>query len=418
MKKIKAHITPLNFLGSTVFLYGITLAVSFVTYRYVAPDFLGIWATFSTFTTITTFARLGIVNGMNRELPYYLGKGEYEKAQLITSTTLCYTLLNMALMLILGVLFFFLFDFDAHNEFSNAYRYAALVFFITIILEPYQSYLSGTFRTSDNFDKLSKTQYYMGIYRLLSISLVLLWSYNGYLIRELGAVALNTMLLHYYRPMKGVKIKFNTSCFVQLFTIGISIFLSSYISTFVDTLPRLYIISEGSSRELGLFSPVLIILGIVSLIPNTISSYLYPKFSYSYGQGCSPIYFWDSMKKVLLGSLVLGVAAFLVVFLFIDDIIGLFPKYIESAPYIKIACFAMMFVGYKLCNMICVIMKQYKWIWVQPLLYILFQTGSLFILNYTISDTLAIASYSLVFSNMLLFVASTSILYYLTHHKK
>lgn len=419
LSKIKSgYKTPFKFLSSTLFLYGITLISSFVTYRYVAPEYLGIWATFTTFTTIATFARLGIVNGMNRELPFYLGRGETDKAYSKASTTLFYTIVNIALMLVIGIIFFFCFDFEQKGEMSGPYKYAALVFFFNIVVEPYTAYLTGTFRTSDNFNKLSNTQYMNGWYRLLSISFVVVGGYYGYLIRELVGTILGAALLHYYRPIKDVVPKLDFKILKQLFVIGINIFLVSYISGFVDTFPRLYIIQEGTTRDLGLFSPVLIVLGIVALIPNTISSYLYPKFSYAYGEGCSPVYFWDKMKFVLAGSVGLGILAFAAVYFLLDYVIPLFPKYTDSASYMKIASLGMAFVGYKLCNLVCVVMKLYKWMWIQPLLYIMSQVGALFVLHWVSDDALWVSSYSLVITNLLMFIFSTYILYRVTHPTK
>ena len=56
----------------------------------------------------------------------------------------------------------------------------------------------------------------------------------------------------------------------NLFKIGFSIFLTSYIATFVESVPRLYLIKETTSFELGLFSPILLMLGIVTMIPNKV----------------------------------------------------------------------------------------------------------------------------------------------------
>ena len=97
--------TPLQFLNSTIVLQIVSLLTGLLAYRYITPEYLGIWATFTTFTTIAPILRLGIPNGMNRELPYYLGRGETEKAYLFASTTLYYAIFNTIALGIIGLCF-------------------------------------------------------------------------------------------------------------------------------------------------------------------------------------------------------------------------------------------------------------------------------------------------------------------------
>lgn len=415
---IKEHKTPIRFLNSTLFLYGITLITGLITYRYISPDYLGIWATFSTFTIFATFLRLGIPNGMNRELPFYLGKGEKEKAEEYAATTLYYTIITMLVLAAVGIVFFFSFDFDQYLDYSHAYKLAALVIFINISVEPYMTYLSGTYRTSANFNKLSQIQYNVGWVRLLSIPLVVFYSYNGYLVRELLISIFNLLLLHIARPLPQIKPHFNWEKFKNLFSIGFSIFLVSYIMSVIDTFPRLFIIKYGSTSDLGLFSPILIILSTVYLIPNTISNYLYPRFAYAYGAGRPKVYFWKKMRLLLWGSVAIGLCCAFFVYIFIDKLIIFFPKYIDSVKYIKMSCLGMAFIGYKVANVICVIFKLYSWLWVTPILYFIIQVTSIIILQFFISDPITVSSLSIVVTYCLMFFASFFMVYHVTHNRK
>ena len=409
------HKTPLKFLNSTLLLYGVTLLTSVVTYRYIGPEYLGIWATFTTFSTLATFLRLGIVNGMNRELPYYLGKKEPEKAYAYAETTLAYTLFTIVLIVITGILFFCFYDFGKHGEYSVSYKYAAIVFFFHVAVEPYSSYLSGTFRTNDSFDKLSNIQAVQALLRLITLVLVIKLGFNGFLYREAFMVFIGGILLHVLRPLPQIRPKYSWPLFVDLFKIGFNIFLASYLATFVDTFPRLYIIKEGTPIDLGLFSPVLVILSIVYLIPNTISSYLYPKFSFAYGNGESRLYFWKKLKQLLLLSLAIGVVFSLGVNLCIDYVIRFFPKYTGSLPYIKLMTIGMLFLGYKICGMIFNIFKLYIWMWISPIVYALIMGGALLVMNSFCQDKLTVASVSLIITNACMLVYYIIATYYVTH---
>ena len=407
--------TPLNFLNSVLFNNGIALVTSFFTYRYIAPEYLGIWGTFTVFSTIATFLRLGIPNGMNRQLPFYLGKGDVKKAESYASTTLSYSYFTMLIMSIIAVAFLLTNSFSSKGDLALAYKWAAIVFFVQIIIDPFSTYLSGTFRTSSNFDKLSIIQYLNGAYKLISVIFVALWGYAGFLIREVVAFLLNASLLFFYRPMPHIKARFEWSVFKDLFNIGFSIFIVSYISTFIDTIPRLFIVRNGTSLDMGLFSPSLIILGLVALIPNTLSNYLYPKFSYACGEGVSRLYYWNMTKKMLIASLGLGLMAALLVFFLIDYVIIVFPKYFDALPYIKMTCFAMAFIGYKLTDVSCVVLKEWKWLWIRLIIYGVSIVSSIFLLQLIIDDIISIAVFSIAITNVLQYISSFLIIYVISH---
>ena len=414
-KKIGSYKTPLKFLNSTLFLHGVALVTGFVTYRYVAPEYIGIWATFTVFSTIATFLRLGIPNGMNRQLPYYLGKGEVNKAESYASTTLGYSFFTMVVMTIIAIVFLLIYKFDSKGYLADAYKWAAIVFFFQVVIEPYMTYLSGTFRTSSNFNKLSNIQFYLGLYKLISIIFVALWGYVGYLIREICASLLNLTLLYINRPMPQIKAQFSREIFKDLFKIGFSIFLVSYISSFIDTVPRLFLINKGTSLDLGIFSPSLIVLGLVALIPNTISNYLYPKFSFAYGEGCSRLYYWNKTKIMLLGSMLIGLVAAILVFLLIDKVIFIFPKYVDSLPYIKLTCLAISFIGYKLTDVVCVVLKEWKWLWIRIIIYGVSIVSTILLFNTLIDDIISVAVISIGVSNVIQYITSFVVIYIITH---
>ncbi len=412
----KRYSTPLKFLNSTLILHGVNLVLTFIVYRYVSPELMGIWATFTTFTTIATILRLGIPNGMNRELPFYLGKGDVKLAKQYASTTLFYSIAISLVLLIVGIFFFTFFDFEK-QEFPSQYRIAAICFFFHLITEPYTTYLSGTFRTNSQFDRLSKIQLFLSGFRLITIVLVIKWGFYGYIAREFLATAFNLIMLHLWKPLPDIKPQCSVALLKALFLVGFPIFITSYLSGFIDSIPRLFIIKEGSTMAMGLFSPVIMSFSIVYLIPNTIASYLYPKFSARYGQNTEPLYFWNKMKSLFLISLALGVAGFFACFLLIDYIIQLFPRYHDSAPYIKEASFAIIFIGYKIASVICVVFKQWRWLWISLIAYFVFQVGSILFLRFFMDDILSVASYSLSVTYFLMFIISVYYVYRITHKK-
>lgn len=409
--------TPLKFTGSTLFAAAINFVLGFVTFRYIAPDHLGIWGTFSTFTVYATFLRLGIPNGMNRELPYYYGKGDRETALKCASTTLSYSLFTTFIALLGTIVFYFCFDFSKYDSLSSDYFHTSVVFWITVLIEPYTTYLSGTYRTSDNFDKLSNLQIIKAIIQAATIVLLIVWGFNGYLIRHLIIALVDPIYLHVFRPIKKIVIAFDWSIFKNLFIIGFQLFIVSYISSFVDTLPRLYIIKTGSSEMVGLFSPVIILSSMIYLIPNTFSQYLYPTFSFAYGKGNSRLYFWKKMRLILLLSLLIGLVAAVAAYFLVDWLLLLFPKYAASSACIKTACWGFAFIGYKIGNMLCSIFKEWKWLYISGISYAVIQIVTIIIVRLFVDEPLMVSSIAMSLTAVLMFFVAFFIAYKVTHKK-
>ena len=407
--------TPLRFLNTTLINSAVNFVLGFITFRYIAPDHLGIWGTFSTFTVYATFLRLGIPNGMNRELPYYYGKGDNKTAMKCASTTLSYSLFTTLIAILGAAVFFVLYDFDRFGDLSKDYFFTAIVFWITVIIEPYTTYLSGTYRTSDNFDRLSTMRNIKTVLQTVTILLLVLWGFTGYLIRQLILALFDTIYLHIYRPLKQIAIAFDWSIFKKLFTVGFQLFIVSYIGTFVDTLPRLYIIHDGNAEMVGLFSPVIILSGIIFLIPNTLSQYLYPTFSYSYGKGYDRLYFWKKMRLLLWLSLLIGTVAAAVAYFLVDWLLLLFPKYTASSMCIKIACCGFAFIGYKIGSMLCSIFKEWKWLYISGISYAIVQITTLLIVKMYVNDPLLVSSIAMSLTAILMFFVTFYIAYHVTH---
>lgn len=409
--------TPIYFVNSTLLGTLIGLMTGFITYRYVAPDYLGIWVTLTTFTVYSTFLRLGIPNGMNRELPYFFGQGETEKAYTAAETTFAYSNFITVLLAILSLGFIFFFDFEKYGNYEFSYRQAMYVIIFNVLSEPYSTYLSGTFRTNNNFKKLSDIQMIMSLVKLVSIVFVYYWGFQGYLLREFVSSFINLVLLHIWRPLPNIKSKFSFPMFKNLFSVGFRIFSVSYAASFIGTLPRLHLINEGTSKELGLFSPIIMILGIVALIPNTLTQYLYPKFSYAFGANSDRSDLWKKIRLILILSIVISIIGSIIIYISIDYIILIFPKYTESIPYIKLACLPLLFVGYNLGNVLLVVFKEWKWLWVYTILLGVLQISSLYFISSYINDTLKTVILSLLITYFGMYLYSIAITYKITHQK-
>ncbi len=406
-------LTFFRYLSSSIFGSIISLVTGFFTYRYIEPSLIGIWALFSILEVYSTFSRLGVINGLGRELPYLLGKNKLDEAKKIASTALGYSILSNSFLFIILPVFIYSFEFDPNN---SSHICSLLVIIFRVLFSSYTNYLSVTFRTGESFIDLSKIQNVLSGIKLLSLPLVIYWGFYGLLLRELLLSLLEMVFFHIKRPLK-VKVGLEKISFLSLIKVGFPLFIVSYLFGIIETFPRLYIAKFGTISDLGLFSPVIIILGIAVILPNSIVSYMYPKMSYEFGQHDNKRKLWDVVKFTALISLLSSIPMCLVVYFVADQVTWLFPKYTASVPYLKISAFSLLFIGYKSSGLTFSVLKSWNVMILNSIVFLLVSTFSMFIIQIYFKDALEVASYSIIITYGFMFFFSLGLAYFELHKK-
>lgn len=150
-----------KYISSSFLSIPVSLITGFISFRSIDPYFMGIWATLIMFETYASFLRLGVVNGMNRELPHALGAGKKDTAEKYAETTFAFTIIDIAFVLIISIAILW------YHPFNKMYVAGIIVCASRIALSFYISYLTGTFRSDDNFNKLSNIQFALLVLKLI-----------------------------------------------------------------------------------------------------------------------------------------------------------------------------------------------------------------------------------------------------------
>ncbi len=398
IKKLIGQKTLIRFLTSSFVALPISIVTGFLTFRNIDPFLMGIWASLSVFETYANVMRFGVINGMNRELPLAFGKNEIDKAYRFAQTTLAYTLIISTVLLIAVPIYIW------YADLRIEYRIASYFLVIKLFLSFYSSYLTGTFRSSKHFDQLSNIQFITSFSRLI-LCPVILFGFYGFLVYDLFYNLLSTILFHYNRPLK-IKPKIYFTELKNLASIGLPIFIVSYVIGIIDTLPRLYIIFKGGEYLMGLLAPVGILLNIMSMIPTALTTYLYPKFLFSIGNENNPIKVWKHFFNILIISFGALSILSLISSLFLNYFVEFFPKYENSKPYLYISLFLSPLVIYKMGYMLTTVFKQYKFMFFYVLIYGLTQVSSILIISQFETDVLKVSLYSQLGTNSIVLIGS------------
>ncbi len=386
--KVKDRKTLFNYLSSSMISIPVSLITGFVSLRNIDPILMGTWTAVSTFQGYTAFIGLGVINGMNRELPLTLGRNEKEKAFDFAANGLGFVIFQSLIYSILLIVFLICFSASLY------YKLSIVALFLKVILGVFTIYLEGTFRSNSDFDKISKANWITSIIRLLLCPFVFL-GFEGFLIYMVLFDFTKFLLLFYWRPIR-VRASLNFNVLIFLMKVGVPIFIATYFSSLIDTIPRIFILKNGGEMALGLFAPVLMLLGIFEQFSGAVSSYIYPKLAFRYGSGESNESIYKSnLNAIIIVSTILLIMIAPLLFA-LNYFVEIFPKYKESIDYLRIAIFLAPLYSYNLSGIIFVIFKKYKSLYFFQslkailLIFIIFIIDEFFFCDPIISVTVAL----------------------------
>jgi len=339
----EAKRTAIIFTLSSLIMSIANMITGIITISWVEPYYLGYWNSMIVFQTYSIFIQLGVFTALNRELPYYMGKGDEEKAKKLASAAL---FISKLCTIISAVFFFSLLLYLILINRSNYYFIFTIigVGFVTTI-QFYQNYLQVTFRTNKSFKKLSNVYFIQTIIILVSVLLISIWKFEGMVIRFIITSFSLVLIMHYQRPLK-ISPKLLKNELKLLIKTGIPLFSLGYLQNITTTFNRLVLISVSGIIAVGYYSPALAIISTLKLFPSIVSQYLYPQMSYEVGKSNDKNKLWEWVWKSTLYITLLMIPITIIGWFILPKLITIFfPKYITSIVASKLALFSGIFSG-------------------------------------------------------------------------
>ncbi len=238
------------FISGNIFSMFVRLAAQFVTTMIALPKVLGLFNSINQLgMSYSTFLQFGILNGLNREIPYYAGKGDTKRVYELTAAAQAWTLI------VGSTVSFVMFVIAMWHVFKGEYQVAIGWFTNTLVAFSFfygQLYLTMTYRTSHDFARLAMVSSIQSSILLALTIFVFYFNFYGLCIRAVLTGAAQLLLLWHWRPIK-VKPKWNKTHFLHLLKIGFPIFSVDILyewwnSTFLGTTILLYTSVESFGK--------------------------------------------------------------------------------------------------------------------------------------------------------------------------
>ena len=306
------------FIVSTIIYQGARFVSSIIAAKILGPSTFGIWNILSLVITYGSVVHLGVINAMNREVPFYQGKGDFHKIDDIRRNTLGFVLIStLCGCFILIILSLFISD--------DMRKYLLLTVFLFSANQLYV-YIQAYLKADVNFKFLSYLQIIFSFVLLvMSIFLTLKLGLSGFIIAQFGAI-----IIVYVLVLKSKIIKwswqFNSKNIAQLIKIGFPIMMVGLLYSFLTTLDRWIILHFLGIKQLGYYTLSIMVVGIFTLAPSAISQQIYPIMARAFGQNSnlSDLIRW-CIRQIVMG---IGITIPLLLFMFF-----VFPFFVKTYLY-------------------------------------------------------------------------------------
>jgi O-antigen/teichoic acid export membrane protein len=317
--------------GGNLVAMAMRLAGGILLGRMVAPGTLGLFAGIGLVLGYASIAQLGILNGVNRELPYHLGRGDAARAHALVAAGQAWALASGGVVAscLLAVAIWQL----VQGDLLQAAGWATNAILAMFAFYGNNGYLSITFRTSSEFVRLARVNVVEAATGLAALVLVAAFGFYGLCLRVILAGATSTALLFRWRPLR-VGPHWSRSNLRHLFMIGAPIYaVGTVYGLWTGVINSTLVLHFTGTEGMGLYAMVALGITALEVVPAALAQVLYPRMAHEYGAGRDTRHLVRmSIKPMVATSAVLALVAAVGWFTVEPVVQFLIPQYVGAVP--------------------------------------------------------------------------------------
>ena len=320
------------------------------TIRYVNPEDFGLYNKIVLISSYIVLLNMSIGAIIQKDIPGMLSTNRKDEAIDILKNAKGFflTILVPISIILSSYIIYSLFNSNYLNSLAGSLIIINIWQFIYI-----NKYLKLLYRTSNEFNNLSKSQFYSSLLYIPSLLSVFFFNYLGLYIKHVIIFVFEIFYLTTNAPFR-LKPSFNKKKILKLLKESFPIFL---VNLFINNYFLLIITFSSIYFDLktfGLFSLFFLIVNAFNKLIVSIDKVFYVSFS-------ETVYKKESLKKsifnfilkTLLPFVSLYILGALILSFFVDDFISLLaPKYEQAITIIKLTLFYVTFLFFKFFNVI------------------------------------------------------------------
>jgi len=335
--------------------------------RFLGPAQMGVWAFLQVIINYAKHASLGVTSATTRDVPYYLKKGDNEKAEETKNLVFSFTVFSAGVTSA-GVVIFALFKRDVYSKeiFSGLLVVAAI-----ILLQRIYNLYVVLLRAHKAFVFAGFLNIFSSVLGLL-LALGLAWPFK--LIGFFASVILNYVLclaVLYWKTPYRFSFLFSWKKMAPLFDLGAAMLVSDVLRTFLASADRIMIAKFLSFEQLGLYSIALMANNYLYSLPNMFGVILFPHFQELYAERDNPKDLVKYLIKPSLGLAFLFPLPLALVWIFSHWLVPAFlPDYLDGLAALKLVILGSFFMAltHPFSNFLVTVRKHWQLIPLQILL--------------------------------------------------
>ena len=321
-----------HLVGGNMASMALRMAAGVLQGRLVAPATLGLFTGIGLSLRYAPFLQLGILDGLYRELPYHIGRGDRPRAEALASAA-------QAWALAVGGLYALALLAVGGWNLAQGHRWMAAGWVtnaaLAVVFYYKTYYLQLTFRTAHDFSRLALANVVESVGSLLLLGLVAWLNFYGLCLRALLAGALGTALLFAWRPIRAGP-AWNAAHLKHLLKIGLPIFGVGQLYAWWSVLNSTLVLKFAGVEGMGLYAMVMMANTTIEFIPSAVNQVVHPRMAERYGQaqrvGDLLRISWKPMVLTAAGLVPIVAAAW---WLVPPVVRFLIPKYAAAIPAMR-----------------------------------------------------------------------------------
>ena len=316
-------------LGTTV----ISLVASLLVARWTAPEQMGLWNLALLIVTYASALQLGVFNGLNRQLPYFTGQRDAERARQRADVALAWcamlTVASVAIVALVALVFWARSQPDAMAT--------SLALGAVLASAWSLQYLTVCYAVSSRFGELARKSMLVALAGLVMVLLVRSFGYEGLLMRAAVLAVLGSVVLHVGRPVRAAA-HWDRPIFLELVRVGFPIWMLGQLSALFMTLDRLAL--ADSPQALGYYTGAVQFASLSYMLPTAFNAVLYPQMAREYGESHLAMNLWNKAARAALWAALASLCAGMLAWPLIPYFLAFFlPAYLPGTTAAQWAAF-------------------------------------------------------------------------------
>ncbi|GEM_PF-3611024 len=316
----------------------IAFGVGIVTKRFLGPEGAGIWSFFMMVLSYFALQHFGIIDGSERQIAFYRGKGDYDYAHKIKDNM--FGVVGVISMITsIGVIGFIAISSGILSPHLN-WALIHIAFILPIFMAV--NYITVSLRATKRFKLLGTTLVSVALLNA-SVGLLLVWHWGlGGMYAAFFAINLANILFWYFSTKKDgyplFKFSFSKMITSEVLKVGFPIALFGLIWTLLRTADSMVVVSSMGTEALGYYALGVSINAFIYQTPNAISIVMFPRFQEKFGKSADVQSLRDYVIKPIIAlaffalPLLIGSA-----FFFVPVLVKVaLPKFIPGIAPLKI----------------------------------------------------------------------------------